>query len=392
MVEVHMLQAVFIEVLTWHRARINFLSNFLIALLKVKNVNLVEIATAFSGKATKDSKYRRIKRFFSAFVIEAVHLAHLIIQLLPIKEEAWALVMDRTNWKVGKVTINILMVGIAYKGIAVPILWIFLPKTGNSNTEERIHLMDRFLRLFEVNKIKFFSADREFIGQKWFSYLLEKRIPFRIRIRENMLISNARGLLVPAKTLFRDVKVGEYKLLEGKRHVCGVELFVGGLLLPTGEYLLLVTDRDPDTALEDYAQRWEIETLFGCLKSRGFRFEETHMTAPERLSTLMALLALAFCWAHLTGEWLQEQNPIEIKKHGRKARSIFRYGLDHLRGIVLNISERYEDFQDMVHLFRKYLTSSPPAFFDKQAPKNKRKCEGLLRQQKEYPPPLEKAA
>lgn len=392
MVEVQMLQAVFIEVLTWHRARINFLSNFLIALLKVKTVNLVELATAFSGKATQDSKYRRIKRFFSAFAIEAVHLAHLIIQLLPIKEEAWALVMDRTNWKVGKVTINILMLGIAYKGIAFPILWIFLPKTGNSNTQERIQLMDRFLHLFDVKKIKFFSADREFIGQKWFAYLLEKCIPFRIRIRENMLISNAKGLLVPAKTLFRDLKVGEYKLLEGKRHVCGVELFVGGLLLPTGEYLLLVTDRDPETALEDYAQRWEIETLFGCLKSRGFRVEETHMTAPERLSTLMALLALAFCWAHLTGEWLHEQKPIEIKKHGRKAKSIFRYGLDYLREMVLNISERYEAFQDMVHFLRKYLTSSPPSLLDKQVSKHKRKYQDPLAQQNEYPPLLKKAA
>ena len=67
MMEVALVQAVFMEVLSWNRARINFLSNFIIALLKVKTVNLSEIATAFSGRATKDSKNRRIKRFFASF-------------------------------------------------------------------------------------------------------------------------------------------------------------------------------------------------------------------------------------------------------------------------------------------------------------------------------------
>ena len=129
----------------------------------------------------------------------------------------WVLVMDRTNWKLGKETINVLMLGIAHQGIAFPLLWLLLSKTGNSNTEERIRLMDRFITFFGVNKIRFFTADREFIGKEWFTYLLEKTIRFRIRIRENMLIANARGMLVPAKTLFRDLRVGEYKILEGKR-------------------------------------------------------------------------------------------------------------------------------------------------------------------------------
>jgi len=138
MLEVQMVQAVFMEVLNWNRARINFLSNFIIALIKVKNVNLVEIATAFSGKAKKDSKYKRIKRFFGSFVIDSFLIAKLIIQMLSIKDGPWPLVMDRTNWKLGKVDINILVLGIAYKGIAFPIFWMLLPKKGNSNTNERI--------------------------------------------------------------------------------------------------------------------------------------------------------------------------------------------------------------------------------------------------------------
>ena len=360
MLEVAMVQAVFMDVLSWNRARINFLSNFLVALLKVRTVNLVEIATAFSGRAKKDSKYRRIKRFFQSFQIDAFTTACLITQLLPIREATWVLVMDRTNWKVGQETINVLMLGIAQQGIAFPLLWRLLCKTGNSNTTERICLMNRFLSCFGVEKIDFFTADREFIGREWFSYLLEKGIAFRIRIRENMLISNAQGILVPAKTLFRDLRVGEYKILQGKRTVRGFDLYVIGLLLPDGEYLILVTDKHPETALDDYAKRWGIETLFGALKSRGFRFEDTHMTHPERISKLIALMAIAFCWAHNTGEWLNDREPIEIKKHGRKAISLFRYGLDHLREMLLNINEQYHQFKHMVKLLRAYLTADPP--------------------------------
>ena len=36
------------------------------------------------------------------------------------------------------------------------------------------------------------------------------------------------------------------------------------------------------------------------------------------------------------GEKKEEEIPIEKKSHGRKAKSIFRYGFDELREILLN--------------------------------------------------------
>ena len=85
--------------------------------------------------------------------------------------------------------------------------------------------------------------------------------------------------------------------------------------------------------------------MFGILKSRGFRFEETHLTDGERINKLLALLALATVWAFKVGEWLHQQEPLKIKKHGRLAKSIFRYGLDHLRSIVFDIQLKMDDFQ-----------------------------------------------
>lgn len=96
--------------------------------------------------------------------------------------------------------------------------------------------------------------------------------------------------------------------------------------------------------IANYGQRWGIETLFGMFKTRGFCRESTHFVQPERLSKLLGLLVLALCWAIKTGEWLHQHQPLKIKKHGRLAKSIFRYGLDYLRSIVTDLDLQQHEF------------------------------------------------
>lgn len=68
------------------------------------------------------------------------------------------------------------------------------------------------------------------------------------------------------------------------------------------------------------------------------------MTKTQRLSTLINLLALAFVWAHRVGDWLAPEQAIALKKHGRKAKSTFRLGLDFMRKAALNL--QYQQAQD----------------------------------------------
>jgi hypothetical protein len=96
--------------------------------------------------------------------------------------------------------------------------------------------------------------------------------------------------------------------------VWGCFVFLVAWRLEDGSLLLVATTDHPEQALEDYAHRWEIECLFAALKRRGFRFEDTHLTDPERLSRLIATLAIAFAWAYRGGEVLSQQQPIPFKK------------------------------------------------------------------------------
>jgi len=123
----------------WHGARIDFLAKFIVALFTVRSVNLTKIAEAFSGKATVDSHYKRLQRFFKLFQLDFAQITFFVLKSFS-NEENIILALDRTNWKWGQKNLNFLTLALVYKGVAIPLIWICLDKRGNSNTKERIAL------------------------------------------------------------------------------------------------------------------------------------------------------------------------------------------------------------------------------------------------------------
>ena len=100
--------------LRWHGARLSFVALFLIALFRVKTVNLSELATGFRGKATQDAHYKRLQRFFRHFELDYYDFAHTVVSLMDIPEP-WVLSIDRTQWQFGSVVFNILTLGIVHE-------------------------------------------------------------------------------------------------------------------------------------------------------------------------------------------------------------------------------------------------------------------------------------
>ncbi|MBN2011102.1 hypothetical protein JW960_17270 [candidate division KSB1 bacterium] len=115
--------------------------------------------------------------FFHNFSIDFSVIAAFITSLVP-NENDWVLTLDRTDWKFGKIPINMLVLGIAYKGAAFPFIWIALPKKGNSDTKERIELLERFFEYFAIERIKYIACDREFVGETWFKFLIKMKSIF----------------------------------------------------------------------------------------------------------------------------------------------------------------------------------------------------------------------
>ena len=146
-------------------ARIKFMAFMLHALCVVQTVSLHKLAAAMPTPVERDSNLRRIQRFIAKYALNLDFVARMIFSLLPVKT-GLVLSMDRTNWKFGDFDINILMLGVTYKGIASPLMFSLLPKKGNSNWEERKAIVERFVRLFGSECIDCLVADREFTGKE----------------------------------------------------------------------------------------------------------------------------------------------------------------------------------------------------------------------------------
>ena len=333
----------------WHKARLIFLSAFILSLIKLTTVNWTKLANALNGEVKQQSNYRRIQRFFSEFDMPYEAVSRLILHLLPIKSD-FIISIDRTNWKLGKFNINILTAGIIYEGVAFPMCWMLLPKRGNSNSDERIYLMKEVLTRIPLSHIRVVVADREFIGREWFRWLHTQNIPFVIRIKENALVKSAGGE-IHIKKLFENLNIYQQLSLCKPRNVYDLPVYLSAIKLKD-QYLILATNQQGQTALDTYKKRWGIEVLFANLKSRGFNLEETHLIHPDRIEKLIALLAIACAWAHIIGQWIAKTNPLKIKKHGRMEKSLFRYGLDHLQYVLLNINQQYQQFRKCIRLLR----------------------------------------
>ena len=143
------------------KSRLQTLSWLIIGVINARTVNLSHVASQFTGAAQVSSSYRRLQRFFQHVQLEGDWLAVAVVKLMKIRPP-WVLRLDRTNWKIGRRDVNILMLAVATRRLRIPLMWTVLDKAGASNQRERVELMRRYLVLFGPRSIAWLLADREF--------------------------------------------------------------------------------------------------------------------------------------------------------------------------------------------------------------------------------------
>lgn len=315
-------------------------------IIQTGTVSLWRLAGHVDTQARTLSVHRRFERFFQYIRLDGSSVASVIVQIMGLSGKPWHLALDRTNWKFGRCHINILMLGIIHGKVCIPLFWVLLDKAGNSGGKTRIDLMKQLTDIFPKQQIASLSGDREFIGDVWMNWLQKQGIPFVLRLKENMLIWKEGYTPVKLSSHARHLKKAEKRNLKGTWFLGREEgkqvtpIRVSMMRLKTGELLIVATSQIKiNRALAIYRNRWGIETLFSCLKKRGLGLEDTHMTNPAKLATLVAVLAVAFCLAYKTGLWAARLVPLRKKAHGRPQRSIFALGLNALRKAIVKFTE-----------------------------------------------------
>lgn len=246
-------------------------------------------------------------------------------------EPPFVLCLDRTEWQFGKRWLNVLMLSVATDSVSIPLLWLVLEKKGCSNFGERKKLFKEYIKVFGAASVRYLCADREFADKAFLKYLHEKRINFRIRLKQNAQITDKGGRRMRADKLLQTSRPDEVLNCRRWRKLWNLRVAIAAVRREQNELVIVVSSEASGVILAEYAVRWQIETLFGCLKTHGFCLEESHLTEAEQVSKLLGLLNPAFCWSLLAGQSVCRKKPLGFKKHKRLEKSVFRVGFDYLR-------------------------------------------------------------
>ena len=314
-----------------HKKRQEFLCTMIEGIIKSRSVIFSEIADKIEKPIQPNSIERRIQDFFEKVNFEYGQLGAFLLSF--VHHDQLTLSIDRTEWDFGKTRVNILCVVISIGKMAVPLYFEMLDNnSGNSNADDRIGLFQSLIQLVSKERLALLVMDREFIGQKWLSWLKKNRIDFCVRVPKHH------------KILFQD---GTFKsveqLMEERKSYYAENVIVDGVVVnlsvgygADGELLYLIGTNQPKQLNNAYRKRWTIEVFFQALKARGFNLEKSCLKCLKKYKKLFAVVAMAYtiCWA--TGIEDGKKNPVKPKKHGYPQYSVFRRGLNLMRQFYKN--------------------------------------------------------
>ena len=166
-----------------------------------------------------------------------------------------------------------------------------------------------------------------------FRFLIDNPIKFYIRIRENSIVSH-KGRELSVSWLFNNLPLNTIRQIDKPILIGEHWVYLTGMRIINKkgniEFAIVATYQYDCQTMQVYAKRWTIECFFKAIKTAGFNLEDTHLKDQKRLEKLLAVIAIAFVWVYLIGEYENQQKPIPILAHRRRAFSIFRYRLDNL--------------------------------------------------------------
>lgn len=290
-----------------------------------------------------------------------IGLLQLVLHLVWVytggQESEYCLALDRTNWKLGRLHINILVVGLVLaNGKFIPLYFKLLGKAGNSNQGERIDLMRKLDWFFESfgKQAVVLLGDREFIGQSWFYYLLGCCFDFVIRIRRKDYFADLVRQLKSTdkrvhKKIAKSIKRRGYFVapieLMGKTFYYHVRLNDKPNHKDKDPYIRFIsTSIDHDWVIQQYDKRWKIEVFFEDCKSKGFDLEAINFKDLGKIRLMVAICSLCYVLCLIEG-WIQFEKRPPRQKFDKKTKkfysvvSVFTKGYETIEQIVINLQQ-----------------------------------------------------
>lgn len=310
------------------------------------------------------SNYKRLIRIFDQHSDSSLWLDLLVFVFTFLGLRGDYLILDGTSWRSGEAKFHFLTLCVVYRGVAIPIYWRNLQKIGHSSTEERIGLIKEALRRFDLS-YSVLIADREYIGTKWFKFLIDNEIDFVIRLK-NGTYKDAVDQSVGRSYEHLRSKVKRSKVAS---KVLGKPFVLEGMTL--NFVVLKNCKRDADEPLvylvtslkeparliaEKYRMRWKIEAFFKHMKTNGFSLESMNLGTESRCQLLMAIVV--FTYVLSIKEGLKTYRKVRVKRYAdgsqEREESMFRHGMNSMMRFCANLVTFCR------HLFRELGSNKMP--------------------------------
>ena len=295
-------------------------------LLDGTDAHLSDLADALpdreSDQMAKEQRLRRLlshpglspQRFLPAYL-------HLLRPVLPRLPEL-VLSMDRTNWKKRTCHVNILMVSVHFHGRAIPLFWTVRDRAGNSGIADWKTVLGPVITAIQADhelrdRPLVVTADREFASPQLAEWLMQRyQVASVLRLkRSEYLCDQAHEIkLADLLAFFPRGETRSYpRTTVTKTSPFLVNVTITWAAAYAEPLILMSTLAGGPLSITTYQRRFGIEAMFKDQKSNGFNVEQTKVTDPKRIETLLILTTFAhiFC----TTEGYRQEQQGEIKKN-----------------------------------------------------------------------------
>jgi len=224
-----------------------------------------------------------------------------------------------------------LMASVIYKNRALPICWlVFTGSKGHLKESVHIKLVKRLVQIIPPKAEVVFLGDGEFDGADLIKTIKKYGWQFALRTSKNrILIEHDESFSFKnVCPLYHE----EYFLVPDVRFDQADSPRFNAIVWHNKDYedpIYLVTNLTlPQESLYWYRKRFKIETMFSDKKSRGFNLHKSHMSAPERVSRLLIVTALAYIFIIYFGIFaIKNEFTKKVHRTDRCDLSLFTLGL-----------------------------------------------------------------
>jgi hypothetical protein len=194
---------------------------------------------------------------------------------------------------------NVLMVSLAYRRRAIPLVWLVLPHLGSSTFMEREEILSHVADLLPAGATVLILGDREFGTPDMMRSVRRYDWDYCLRVKGTVYIYLPSAQWVQLRDLAPEPDT-RYYLTDVKLTLSqgyGPIHVALACDATSDDPWFIATNHCPShRTLRDYARRFGCEELFSDIKARGFNLELSQLHHADRFSRLLLAIALLYVW------------------------------------------------------------------------------------------------